>query len=267
MENEQIKLPIYLCHFTKLGSLISILESMTLRFSELSKSNDLKEKYLLRCFDLNSKFDLHNPNSISQFKSEINQYKYLSFCKGDGKNKGINHPRIWDQYGEKNQGVCIELDTKCLVEKNSFISNLIFPIIYEKNCFIRKERSIEEELKYKHSDWEKEDEWRIIYNGDLSCIDIKDCVTRIYVGEEYFKRNDNINFIERISEVVFNKRNRCYKNITPSHFWNTRWMERGFIFISNNLGTDVSYLLEHNKPIDYIVWSENFRYNRRTIQK
>ena len=73
MENEQIKLPIYLCHFTKLGSLISILESMTLRFSELSKSNDLKEKYLLRCFDLNSKFDLHNPNSISQFKSEINQ--------------------------------------------------------------------------------------------------------------------------------------------------------------------------------------------------
>lgn len=258
MENEQIKLPIYLCHFTKLGSIISILESMTLRFSELSRSNDLKEKYLLRCFYSN--FDL-------QLKSEINQYKYLSFCEGDEKNKGINHPRIWDQYGEKNQGVCIELDTKCLIEKNSFIRNRIIPIIYEENYFIREERSIDEELKYKHSDWQQEDEWRIIYNGDLSCIDIKDCVTRIYIGEEYSKRNDQRDFINDISDVIFNKKHSCYKNITPTHFWNTRWMERGFVIISNNLRTDVSYLLEQTEPIDYKIWLDNFQYNNRTIQR
>ncbi len=249
-------IPPYLLHYTRFKNLLGILRTMRLNFSSVnSGSKDLSERSFISAFPL----DIDN---IKEIEREIEHVRILSFCEGHEGLRGIDKPRMWAQYAENDVGVCIELNTIELIKKNNFINDCIFPVIYESFISQRKERSVRDELKYKHKDFEQESEYRIIYNGLEDGIDIKGCVTRIYtcMGVDGIKNNVN-----SISNVISEPNNKCYKEIMSRYFWNVHFRKSKPIFIQNNQrGASVAVELEEykysNKEYDKYVKSEEHHY-------
>ncbi|MDR2385773.1 MAG: DUF2971 domain-containing protein [Tannerella sp.] len=235
------KLPPYLCHYIKFECLTKVLRNMTLRYSKLSDSHNIKEKKLLNRFNL----PIQN---IKSSKGEIDSYSFLSFIEGTYGKESKNHQRIWIQYANNQSGVCIEVDTQKLIEKNG-LNNNIFKVKYEKVNSLHSKRMVEEELQYKDEDFWQENEYRIISKTENKGIDIRECVTRIYLGNEFDKKN-----IEILAEIISDKSNKCYMDIMPRHFWS----------IISHGGIELE---TYNHLDDMCVDLENYNYRNEDYKK
>lgn len=152
--------PQALFHYTKFESTIKILESEKLKFGNLSSSNDISE---------------NGYNGL---------YKYQCFTYGSNSDEVATKPRMWDQYGNKNTGCCIEIDFKKYVEINNIPMKNCFKIEYKNRHYFLENRFNEDDerlLKYKLDDWREEQEFRIISKTDAE-YSIQSCINCIYIG-------------------------------------------------------------------------------------
>ena len=93
-----------LYHYTNSEALLSIFETHTLRFSNLSRSNDNSEgEYLDKYFSIYHKKDMDN---FAEHKETVNVFSFSLSFKADDVAQ-------WKRYGEKedkNDGVCLVFD-------------------------------------------------------------------------------------------------------------------------------------------------------------
>ena len=211
-------------HYTKNEAFLQIIKNMRLRLSPLEKMNDPME-YKRPPFtfhqygDANRSYECENEawNKMSLLK--LNECKIACFCSNyKYPIKAYLRSRMWSQYGENHEGVCLVFSKKAI--KNIVDKNDKFEIVSYKKKFnslleydffypeIHKNNFIDNffESKYKTMfftkviDYRDEAEFRLLKrvkdkNKTFAYIDIKKCLKCILIGDKF---ND-------ISNPVFNK--------------------------------------------------------------
>ena len=193
-----------LYHYTTFATFIDyILPTKKLKFGMLKNANDPKE--FCQSFTWKPGFASNlskekREHSDELFFKEWEKFEYISFCLSSNTNQGYCVPSMWTHYGEKHNGVCIEIDTEKLNEKEYMFSNPveyvgeISKVVYSDtpmddeliNSY--KKHFIENKMPFffqKHKCWEYEQEYRIInYNNTSNdCfLDISDAMTAVYCG-------------------------------------------------------------------------------------
>lgn len=106
-----------LVHYTSADKLFLILSAMKLKFSSYQNLNDLNESEV--------NFQISDLLLSATIKDEIvKNCKILSFTidsfnkNGFLKTWAVDHPRMWAQYADNNQGACIVFDEVKLIENN-----------------------------------------------------------------------------------------------------------------------------------------------------
>lgn len=177
-------------HTTSLNSFLLIWAKKRLKFAPLIGVNDMKEKLL--------SISGENPQLLPMLfaMDDVKRsYRQISFTMDfDTKNKGCTSPLMWGVYGDKNNGVCIELDyeklhlsTNCfsdIVEyKDGLINRIEIPndvvTINGLKAFIREHQK--DLFFVKEKCWEYENEYRIISDTD-EYLDISNAITAVYVA-------------------------------------------------------------------------------------
>ena len=177
-------------HTTSLNSFMLIWAKKRLKFAPLTGVNDMKEMTL--------SISNESPQLLPMLyamQDVRKSYKQISFTMDfDSSIKGYASPLIWGVYGDKNNGVCIELDYK----KLKLQSNYFCGIVEYKNRTqhqIKVPKSIktvnslksfiqahQKELFFvKDKCWEYENEYRIISDTD-EYLDISNAITAVYVA-------------------------------------------------------------------------------------
>ena len=145
-------------HYTNLKGLFGIIGNEGIKLAELAYTNDLRE----------------TNNHCG--------YKCACFCVGKDAYK---KPRMWAQYGDNHNGVCIGFKLGKLREQIRTLGCNVdgFKVEYKNEAFFRyKGCNNEESLHYKLDDWEKENEYRFISNETDYIPISKGCIECIYVG-------------------------------------------------------------------------------------
>jgi hypothetical protein len=247
-----------LCHYTRSDTLLKILSSMKLRFSEFKNLNDLNENEV--------NFQISDLNLEVTIKDYIiKNCRLLSFTK-DTFNKnglidewGINHPRMWAQYAEDNKGACIVLNEKKLLQNNPELKDSKFYAVedVEYNLWnlsddVEDFRDAESLLKgyykkiffKKSKDWELERERRIFQIGDFEYLDINNCVEYICLG---FRFNQYGELIDLISDNFKNN-----KQILTPHDFAIQLDSYGSINAIESSNIIMRHLKKGNSFLDYL---------------
>lgn len=219
-------------HTTSLHSFMLIWAKKRLRFSPLTGVNDIKE--------IDVSIINENPRLLPMLfamQDVRKAYKQISFTMDfDSAIKGYASPLIWGIYGDKNNGVCIELDYDKLKLPTSCFCGIVE---YKENAKGRIElpkdiatvnslksfiQTHQKELFFvKDKCWEHENEYRIICDTD-EYLDIADAITSVYVANidgltfeivDELLKDTNIKFgyvhIDRESGVLVSSDARLYK--------------------------------------------------------
>lgn len=187
----------YLYHYTKIDTCLKILYSETLQFSSISSTNDIFEQKPKIKFKSKNKEMLEKFIKVqSALKERRTKMQLLCFSKDSDENvtspkdeadvrgRGFALPRMWAQYAENNQGVCLIINKSRLLQQlqkekiefwehevNYCDSFEVFPL--EECDIINMEKNLNNpsvmsnskylELNYfsKLKDWESEREYRI----------------------------------------------------------------------------------------------------------
>lgn len=190
-------------HYTKIQTAYEyILHTNKLKLSERKKSNDPLENIVDRVNTYSSYVHPNTKNASKEEGSKVAQFifqklensKQLCFCKNNedpelqnfmvkpSQYYGFLKPRMWDQYGDNYEGVCLAFDKKELKENNLGIySKDVEYINYEEfhrnnysiDLFKLHEVGFEEYIKIqsnkirqnsflKHKDYHGENEYRFV---------------------------------------------------------------------------------------------------------
>lgn len=212
-------------HYTKIQTAYEhILHTNKLRLSDRKTSNDPIENIMDRVIIKSSygypdtkKATNETGDKVSKFILEkIKNSKQLCFCKNNNDPEIIKYtippsqyygflkPRMWDQYGDKYNGICLVFDKKKLKENNPNIhSDHIEYINYEE--FFRNQNSIDlnrlytlgfddycieysEKIKncsfLKHKDYSGENEYRFIsFSNKETFLEIGDSLKAIIISQ------------------------------------------------------------------------------------
>lgn len=178
-----------LYHFTSFDTFVKIWLSRKLLFSPVAKVNDIREVV----------WSVASPNPQQlplyyAYNDIRNEYKQISLSMDkDSVTKGWMSPLMWGVYGDKRNGVCIELDYSKLGFKDTMLKDVV---TYEEhlNSTIKLDSEIEtiEDVLYfmrknskrifftKQSDWSNEREYRIVSRKD-GYLDISKAITAVYL--------------------------------------------------------------------------------------
>ena len=253
----------YLYHYTNPKSFFKIIETMTLRMSEFSKSDDLNEANLANVYKIS---DNRVETYLGKFISE--RCSYLSFVK-DGNIKfneeGTNHPRMWSQYAQKGEGVCIAINKSKFLTINkdklkgkfrkfqsinySFDNgaNIQLDMHFEKD---ESEKIIREHYKElffkKHKDWKEEHEVRLFGIDLPEFLSVYGAIEFICLGAKFIKDE---NSMKRLVENITNENSLCYNYLIPFSFADIGHFSFGYCCdgtfaaseICNRLSRDVRY--------------------------
>lgn len=222
-------------HTTSLNSFMLIWAKKRLKFAPLTGVNDMKEMT----------FSASNENPqllpmLFAMQDVRKAYKQISFTMDfDSSIKGYASPLIWGVYGDKNNGVCIELDYNKLDLPTNYFCDIVeyedkvkhqieipkdivtvnslksFIQTHQKELFFIKDRC-----------WKYENEYRIISDTD-EYLDITNAITAVYIANldglafeivDELLRNTNIEFgyvhAEKKSGVLFSSDAReCKKQV------------------------------------------------------
>lgn len=210
----------YIYHYTTKEVLLEHIlpnwEIMGSTFNELKdpKENGLKVKALEFNDDIRKSKEENPLVDVKMARLYIvveylTKYRVACFCTdkvyGNVRIQGCLLPRMWDQYGDKHKGICLQIDLEEFkrentgnidyIKKVNYTTELQYPIIDISN--IQDDRkSIEIARKYinknvdslffnKHIDWEGETELRAIkyYNENIPfTFNIKNSLEHIIVG-------------------------------------------------------------------------------------
>lgn len=177
-----------LYHYTSFDSFVRIWFTKTLLFSPPGNVNDILERTRGVKTDYIWQYE-----RLQVFSNLLESYKQISLTRDySDKVKGFMSPMMWGQYGNKGQGVCIELDRDRIECPDGVWAG---PITYTDELqYIRLpenasseedmagyvQDSIDEILFKKHTSWEKENEYRYISRSQEK-LRIKNAISAIYV--------------------------------------------------------------------------------------
>lgn len=179
-----------LYHTTSLNAFLLIWAKKRLKFSSLTGVNDMKEF----CLSITPESPQLIP-MIYAMQDVRKAYKQISFSMDfDSSIKGYASPLIWGVYGDKNNGVCVELDYNKLNLSEKYFCGIVeyrngnkHEIVIPKDVVtVASLKSfIQEHQKdlffVKDKCWEYENEYRIISDVD-EYLDITDAITSVYVA-------------------------------------------------------------------------------------
>jgi len=173
-----------LYHYTSYKNFKSIWESQSLRFGDCGRANDILESHRLK--------STISPDSWKILDKQLSEYRQISFtmdfneCK-----KGFMSSMLWGHYGDKNQGVCIELDLEKLNIPPEVHHKPINYVQSKQNIHCNKLTStdishfindnISEIFFTKLDDWQAENEYRLINNTNIAYLNISGAITAIYI--------------------------------------------------------------------------------------
>ena len=203
----------YLYHYTSISKAMKILYYETLRFSPITNTNDIFEQKPKLMFD-DSIYDdpellKAEKNIENYFQENRNRVKILCFSRDNQSvnannsltkdmqlanviGRGFALPRMWAQYAENNEGVCLIINMKKLISKlnaegfkfidkkvnysssySSFkinaqeitelsksIDNKVTDVMADLIC--NNSKYVKYNYFYKLNDWATENEYRII---------------------------------------------------------------------------------------------------------
>jgi hypothetical protein len=228
-----------LFHFTKAKTLFNIIDSMTIKTSSLKDLNDLNEVNVSTCNLCHTDFEIELQDFL------LNRCSTISFCKNywvDGFfQEGTNHPRMWTQYAQKNEGICLVLDEKSFVEQNKDIFSRCVYKIEDVNYLLYSElpkpdRRNLSVLEYviqnykqiffqKHLDWQQENERRL-WGIDLpKYLNIFGAIKYICLGVHFVNKKENI---RGLKDIINDSSSPCYKYLTPHSFAFTSYGKHGY---------------------------------------
>lgn len=205
----------YLFHYTnEYIALEKILSFNKLRFSKRTNSHDPIEKQ-----NLNHVFIDFNTPEMIQYESEINKIrdsvKYCCFCVDKEKidsypfEKGCFRSRMWSQYANSHQGICLVFNYKKIFEKTlNYFDSPNGWAISSKVSYVDDDKDIIDTMTIHHKDlsppderlkklcnvylfsklkdYEHENEYRICINDnnctELIDLDFKDSLEGIVIG-------------------------------------------------------------------------------------
>ncbi len=220
-----------LLHFTKFESFLKIIHSNKLRYGLLYNCNDPLEKRVITDEHIHSipqeyrrevvengkflSYEVDDDLIAKSFGRFERYYKeslrLLCFVESDNPS---SHPRMWAQYGDNYQGVCLSFDKEKLlsgVADNHHIYNVDYDApMSEINKFMQSTRISKEQFRdnynegfsdsfisnyiedilsnpltpyrFKHSDWSDENETRIIgVMPEDTYLDIRDSLNGIII--------------------------------------------------------------------------------------
>ena len=264
-------------HYTTLKSATEfILYDNNLRLSRRKNSNDPIEKILPSInFSEYGYSDEILPDSSNErdnisdlIRRKLKQAKQLCFCMNDNKSRKINSnpefpheyfgfmkPRMWDQYADKYNGVCLAFSlTELRKEANGMLNRKVDYVNYntlrqqsvsvdmneiKKNGLDRywNERfssNIDDIIFRKHIDYEGENEYRFVSysNNEFDNISIKNSLRGIIVSDNY-----SSNF----SKEIVNKYADNYK----IEMLFLSWIPEGINFQTKHSRDNVSAMLKN----------------------
>ena len=178
-----------LYHYTSFDSFVKIWLNQNLKFSPLSKVNDIQEAFFEAAVINSDKVEL-----AEKLVEERLLYKQISFTMDyDSYFKGCMSTMMWGTYADKSNGVCIELDFEKIHFPDSVIKGVVTyePFLKlqhivddsieseeEFQAFFREHQN--EYFFFKQKDWEAENEYRVLAKG-LDFLDIEGAITSVYV--------------------------------------------------------------------------------------
>lgn len=177
-------------HTTSLNSFMLIWAKKRLKFAPLTGVNDMKEMTLSISHE-----NLQLLPMVYAMQEVRKSYKQISFTMDFSSSiKGYASPLIWGIYGDKNNGVCIELDYKKLkLPANYFCGVVEYKDRTQHQITIPKSvmtinslksfiQTHQKELFFvKDECWEHENEYRVISDTD-EYLDITNAITSVYIA-------------------------------------------------------------------------------------
>ena len=195
-------------HYTTFATFLDhILTTGKLKFGDFINANDPKEfvrsvKMIPECGVnlLDKNIDISNI-----IHKKLCEYQYISCCIDKNDIAGYKIPSMWAHYGECHQGVCIEIDTDKIDEKDILFQQEVDYIDFKPiegygaessdetlkqdvNTYITQNKDILFFSKFPC--WKYEQEYRFIKLNETSksvYIDISNAITAVYCGT---KMND-----------------------------------------------------------------------------
>ena len=261
----------FLFHYTSAESFFKIIKAMELMPSSVAQLNDLNEANV-------HNLQINDWNLKILCQRYIKEHFYtISFSKGYEENpysNGANHPALWAHYAESLNGVCIAIDEEKFIETNSDILSKTKYVIEDiEYCNINGTR--EEELTThqdvetfinlnikplffrKHKDWSHEDERRLLLFEKTKNLSIFNCVEYVILGSKFVTNDSKMN---KLSDVISNSNNRCYKQFIPNSFAKVSYGERGYFNIEAQflIRKQFEKLYKNHKELKlFIDWYSN----------
>ena len=210
---------LFLYYYTNPDTFFKILDNRCIKTSKYESVNDLDEANLdclngsLRRFEIENY--IRKTCHFISFVQDYNKYHVTI--------EGTQHPRMWAQYAQNNEGVCLILNKKELVRRCRLVrgrnSVMIGKIRYRWSKYFDEESevintfydnlSIEDILKRygkhifltKHIDWEQEHEIRLCLmdNREKDMINIDGCIEGICLGNKFIENSELLlKFVEKL---------------------------------------------------------------------
>lgn len=224
-------------HTTSLNSFMLIWAKKRLKFAPITGLNDMLETALSTSHESPQLLPM-----LFAMQDVRKAYRQISFTMDfDSSIKGYASPLIWGVYGDKNNGVCIELNydklklpAKCFHDIVEYKDTIKCQIEIPKNIVtVNSLKSFiqthQKELFFvKGKCWEHENEYRIISDVD-EYLDIADAITSVYVANlnglafeivDELLKDTNIHFgyvhVEKNTGILISSDARKYKAQTNS---------------------------------------------------
>lgn len=205
-----------LYHFTNTDTaLTKILPYKSLKFNKVKNMNDPVENLLHFTQSDESILNYQDQDFCDAFYMQ--EYSQIISFSSNEKDDCFKNQNLWSHYGQKNCGICFEIDLEKVLTENKIDSNseiIHNNVIYtdlelkylphkrygvgkneqvdlhelSKNRNVNYDKDI---LKYyltKNTFWSKEDEYRfIIKSVDEKYLSINDSLSRVYLGVGFSK--------------------------------------------------------------------------------
>lgn len=181
-----------LYHFTSVNSFLRIWSNQSLKFAEAKNVNDILEASIGVSTPIHSGMRI---NKVNSFHKVLSEYKQISFSKSGGLNSGCFSTMMWSHYGDKGNGICLEIESDLLNLPEPpivFEGDIQYVDYYPAFKYLPMECNTKKEMyEYvernpisyfftKTKDWEGESEYRII-SRKRSFLCIKDALTRVII--------------------------------------------------------------------------------------
>ncbi len=223
---EQFESDDILYHYTKTTTALEhILAKEQLRLSDRVNSNDpienMTPKTLIKVESLENETYDNWDKYVEEIEKKMNQIKQVCFCMNATSNRlkkldekpaefyGCMKPRMWEQYADNYNGVCLILSKVELLEqldrsykkrkikyvnysdlenKKIEINSRDLKDPYYNLCLKQVNKKIDKYIFHKHKDYEGENEYRICsYSDKVLEINIKSAIKGIVVSDKNSK--------------------------------------------------------------------------------